>query len=120
METKSDYFSSVLGLSLKGAAALEVDIETTERDQFLFYVNREDFENHKSLVQKILNAAQKNDGIVITELADIKKLNPLEVFSFGEAVELMGIKVISFPSFDEISKDPKQKAKLWNELKRRI
>ena len=121
METKNDYFSDVLGLSLTGSkASMETTIEVTERDQFIFYCDVQDFEDNKDFVQKILSAIKKNDGIVMTNLSDIQKINPLEVFSFGEAVELMGITIHSFPSFTEISKDNECKAKLWSELKRRV
>ena len=121
METKNDYFSDVLGLSLSGSkAAMQTTVEVTERDQFLFYCDVQDFEDNKEFVQKVLSAIQKNDGIVITSLADVKKLNPVEIFSFGTAVELMGITVHSFPSFSEIATDNECKAKLWGELKRRV
>ena len=121
METKNDYFSEVLGLSLTGSKmAMETTVEIAERDQFLFYCDVQDFEENKDFIGKVLSAIQKNSGIVITNLADIKHLNPFEVFSFGEAVELMGITVHSFPSFSEISADTEYKAKLWSELKRRV
>jgi hypothetical protein len=121
METKNDYFSDVLGLTLSGSKmAMETTVEVTERDQFLFYCDVQDFEDNKGLVQKILSAIQKNDGIVITSLSDIKKINPLEVFSFGTVVDLMGVTVHSFPSFSEIAKDNECKARLWSELKRRV
>ncbi len=121
METKNDYYKEILGLSLTGPkVALETTVQITERSQYLFYCSSEDFEENKEFVCKILKASQQNDGIVITSLADVKKLNPLEVFSFGEAVELMGIKVHSFPSFSEISSSPKDKAQLWAELKKRM
>lgn len=121
METKTDYFKEVLGVSLTGPkVGLETTTQIVERSKFLFYASREDFEENIEFVRKILGAVQKNDGIVITDLADIKKLNPIEVFSFGEAVELMGIKTHSFPSFSEIAKSTDYKAKLWGELKKRV
>ncbi len=133
METKTDYYKEILGTDLTGAKTgpgveskidLNIGLETTvqivERDKFLFYANHEDFEANITFVRKILGAVQKNDGLVITNLADVKKLNPVEVFSFGEAVELLGIKVHSFPSFSEISESTDYKARLWTELKKRI
>lgn len=120
METKNDYFNDVLGISLKGPGmALETSVETVDRKSFLFYADIEDFEENKDFVSKILNAVKQNDGIVIMNIADLKKINPLEVFSFGEAIELMGVKVHSFPTLSEIANDQGLKVKLWGELKKR-
>ncbi len=120
MKTKNDYLTKILGMSLTGPKLAIKNRVKHKRDQYLFYCNQKDFKKNKDFIQKILQASQKNNEIVITNLKDLKKLNPLEVFSFGERIHLLGVKVQSFPSFTEIFKNKNMKLLLWNELKKRV
>ncbi len=120
MKTKSDYFIKILGMGLTGPKLTLKNAVKPTKSQYLFYCNNKDYEKNKDFVQKILKASQRNDEIVALDLKELKKLNPLEVFSFGKKVQLSGIKVQSFPSFTEISKNADIKLSLWNELKKRI
>lgn len=121
MKSTSDYYKKVLGLTLKGSKKAREKAESEEPQNlgaFCFLCEKEDFESHKTLVLKILSAAQQTEEIVVHQVLDTEKFE--ETFSFfGGSGETQDAK-IRFPKFSELSKNPELKKKLWDELKKRI
>jgi hypothetical protein len=121
MKSTSDYYKKVLGLSLKGSKEARKKAESKEPQNlgaFCFLCEKEDFEAHKTLVLKILSAAQQTEEIIVHEAFGAESFK--ETFSFfGGSGEAQDFKV-KFPKFSELSKSPELKKKLWDELKKRI
>lgn len=118
MNTLSDYHKKVLGISLTGKASVTDTINTLESQLkpaglFCFLCKRDDFDQNKELVLKILSAANVDQEIVFFDEDLVQQYK--EVFTF----DLKKEKALNFESFSEISKNPALKKKLWNELKKR-
>lgn len=122
MDSKSDYYDKVLGLTLKGSKKARKEAEASEPQNlkaFCFLCDKDDFESNKNLVLKILTAAKQTEDIIVHQDFDTEEFE--DTFSFfGKTGSSKDSKKIRFPKFVEIAKSPELKKQLWEELRKRI
>lgn len=111
MKSKQDYFKKTLGLSLKGKP-----VAMKQKASFLFLADQDDVAKNQLMISKLLAAVKKTNSVFVQE-SELEQYDCLNLFSFGVKVSC---DAKTYPSFTEISADPKLKAKLWSDLKKLI